>query len=326
MTNPDILCRRETEGATLFNPDTDDWVAINAVGHLIWQALARPSTQQEVVAHVVATCRDAPADQVAVDVPAFLHALLPRGLVGQVLDGGNPLPDLMMTSPPSPLESFPSRIPPEQEPVHSLDLAQDRFYHGHSMGSTFRPGDSLIVEAVPLAAIHPGDVVIYRGRDQAGKASDIVHRVMAVTPGGLVTRGDKNPQVDSGLVTRDDLVGRVPRLVRGGRAHWVWGGRWGLLYAETRRAWGRAGRLCWRLARTVGGRTYRWLRASGLMRQLWRPAITRVLVTADDGLVVKYVHGRRAVAWWQPAVGRFRWRRPYDLIILRPDGRGPIHD
>jgi hypothetical protein len=186
------------------------------------------------------------------------------------------------------------------------------------MLGTFRPGDYLTVEPASIAAICPGDVVIYQGRDQAGEPEDVVHRVVAVTPGGLVTRGDNNPQIDNVLVTQDMLLGRVTHAERAGRTRPVWGGRPGLLRVRALHARRRVMRLGWRLLRIVGRRPYRWLRESGWARRLWRPEIMHVLVATEDGPLVKYVSGGRTVAWWWPETGRFRCRRPYDLVISRP--------
>ena len=98
----------------------------------------------------------------------------------------------------------------------------------------------------------------------------------------------------------------------------VRGGRPGLLVARLRRA----RRFLWwhgkRLIVVVGRWPYRALRRSGLVRRLWRPAIVRIALTTENGPLVKHVSNGRTVAWWRPETGRFRCRRPYDLIIGRP--------
>jgi signal peptidase I len=323
MAATQVACRQATDGAALFNPDTNDLVAINTVGHLIWQSLTRPCTQQEIVAHLVDTCQDVATGQVAVeqvdaDVAAFLRMLLPRGFIGLVWEADSPVPDLAGTEVLASLQRPLAPTPPEQE--------GQRYYHGHSMAGTFQPGDYLTLEPATLASIRPGDVVVYRGHSPTDEPTDVVHRVVAVTPGGLVTRGDNNPGVDNSLVTQDALVGRVTHRERGGRVRRAGAGRWGAIQLRARRAWRRMWRLGWRLLRAVGRPVYRWLRASGLARRLWQPDITRLLVTTGNGLVVKYVHRQRTVARWRPATGSFRCQRPYDLIILRPDGRNPGHE
>lgn len=91
LVNPDVSCREEgPEGALLFNPDTGGMMLINQTGLLIWQALARPHTQDEVISHVQTACYSVPANRVEEDVEAFIQKLLPGGFVGEVLpvDGG----------------------------------------------------------------------------------------------------------------------------------------------------------------------------------------------------------------------------------------------
>jgi hypothetical protein len=46
------------------------------------------------------------------------------------------------------------------------DKYGNHFYRGCSMAGTFRPGDHLTVVPVPLADVHPGDVVVYRQQDR----------------------------------------------------------------------------------------------------------------------------------------------------------------
>jgi signal peptidase I len=318
LADPDVVCRQEPDCAILFNPETNRSQGVNAVGHLIWQALAEPRTPAEIVAHLVETCQDVPVEQAGDDVEAFLQNLRSGSFVGQVLDGDEPFPGTAPASPGPPLES---------DLAHQTDDEDHAsYYHGSSMLGTFRPGDRLLAEIVPLTAVRPGDVVIYRGQEKEGKPERIVHRVVAVTAGGLVTRGDNNRQVDKGLVTQDVLVGRVTHRERGGRVRPVWAGCWGVLQLWARRAWRRVRRLGWQLLRLVGAWLYRWLRTSGLAGRLWRPTITRLLVTTGNGPLVKYVHRQRTVARWRPATGRFSCRRPYDLIILRPDGKVAAHD
>jgi signal peptidase I len=324
MTNPDVSCRREPDGASLFNPDTNDSVATNAMGYLIWQVLARPRSQEEVVAHLLATCEDAPVEQVTADVAAFLQSLQPGGFIGVVLDEESRFYEATMAKQHSPAESALAHAPHDQEHLCSLGLARDRFYHGSSMLSAFRPGDYLAIEPAPLTAIRPGDVVVYRGREEAGESKEIVHRVVAVTPGGLVTRGDNNPGVDAEPVTQDSLLGRVTHRERKGRVRSVRGGWRGLLRVRALRAWRAAQRLGWQSLRIVGRRPYGWLRESGLVRRWWRPAIIQVCVETEDSPVIKYLHRRRTVAWWWPARGSFLCRKPYDLVIPRPGRRHPF--
>ena len=194
-----------------------------------------------------------------------------------------------------------------------------RFYRGQSMAGTFRSGDYLTISPASPESVQAGDVIVFEGVDPEGEPDVVVHRVVDVLPEGLATRGDNNPWVDSVLVTADNLLGRVKHFERGGRRRRVRGGQWGLLHVRTRRAWRSVGWRTGLAAASLGRRPYRWLRASGLVARIWQPAITRVHLVADGDPVVKYVCGGRTVARWWPATGRFQCRKPYDLIISRPD-------
>jgi signal peptidase I len=189
------------------------------------------------------------------------------------------------------------------------------------MDGTFRPGDYLTLESVPIGDIHPGDVVIYRGLDHEGAPDKVVHRVMAAVSGGLVTRGDNNPHADTTLVTADNLLGRVTHVERDGKTRRVRGGRWGLLLARVLHARCQMRRLGWRVVISVGRWPYRWLRNSSLVPRLWRPAVIQIRLAAEASSLVKYVCSGRTVARWWPATGRFECQKPYDLIIPRPDNR-----
>lgn len=191
-----------------------------------------------------------------------------------------------------------------------------RFYHGRSMAGTFRPADCLTVTTVPLTDVRPGDVVVYRRLDHNGVEQDLVHRVMCVRPNGLIVRGDNNPCNDSAIVTENNLVGRVSLFYRDGKRFPVRGKRFGLVHARFLHGSHRMWELMWNAVRYMGRSTYRWLRQRGLVARLWRPAIVKVQLMTDNGPLVKYVCRNRTVASHWVNEGRFRCRKPYDLVIL----------
>ncbi len=89
QVNPDVSCREEApDGAILFNPDKNDVMAINPVGLLIWRALNKPRTQEEIAAHLLEVCEGAPPEQVGTDVSEFIQTLVPGGFVGEVVAVG----------------------------------------------------------------------------------------------------------------------------------------------------------------------------------------------------------------------------------------------
>jgi len=87
-----------------------------------------------------------------------------------------------------------------------------------SMTPTLEIGDLVITQSVPFDTIHAGDVIIYVPPNGQGGCfgETIVHRVVAVTPQGLITQGDNrvtNPAPDEPgrwpPVTPECVTGKV---------------------------------------------------------------------------------------------------------------------
>lgn len=71
-----------------------------------------------------------------------------------------------------------------------------------------------------------GDIVVCRHQYEGGPAILIVHRVTAVQKdGGILTKGDNNPEPDGWITPKDDIIGKVvfiwnglpemPRIISG---------------------------------------------------------------------------------------------------------------
>jgi hypothetical protein len=184
-------------------------------------------------------------------------------------------------------------------------------YHGISMCGTFRLGDLLLIDSAAIEDLRRGDVVAFRRSSTGDRTYQVVHRIQAFTPEGLITRGDRSCAADLAPVTAEDLIGRVSAVERDGETRPVLGGWRGHAWAIILRLWRR-------IAPVVGG-GYRFLRATGLTGVVWRPPLSQIHLEAAAGPVVKTVHRERTVARWWPAEGRFWCRKPYDLILPRPD-------
>jgi signal peptidase I len=200
-----------------------------------------------------------------------------------------------------------------------------RLYTGRSMKATFRLGDRLIVETVPLTDIYPGDVVVYRGLNNNGDKDELVHRVMCALPNGLVVQGDNNPCADKTLVTENNLVGRVSHVLRDGKKYTVHGKGFGLLRARALYRWRYIWRSLWGVVRYMGRGSYSCLRNSGLVARLWCPSIKKVQLMTENGTLIKYVCRNRTVAYYWPANGWFKCRKPYDLVLV-PTDKGKNHE
>lgn len=164
------------------------------------------------------------------------------------------------------------------------------FYRGSSMHGTFKPGDKLTVEKVPFDRIKKGDLVVFRRN--AGKESDfIVHRVVAITAKGLATRGDNCHERDAEPAAPEQIVGRVTRYDRGGKARKAGNGWRGRLRAMRLRARAQAVSA----AKRIFARPYRSLRTAGFLARIWRPEIELILFETAQGPLAKYVHGGKTV-------------------------------
>jgi signal peptidase I len=218
------------------------------------------------------------------------------------------------------------------------------------MWPAFRPGDWLVVEAVPYEKIRRGDIIIFQATNIEAEISDskgsitpdselseilssgelaknvpssasaaespfLVHRVIAVRSGGLVTRGDNNPAPDNDLVSPERLIGRAVAFERRRRKVRVCGGARGFVIASGRRFFRQGARYFSRVIRFPFRPAYRLLRRSGIIGAIWKPRLTAVQFRSPSGSFVKYVRGSRTVAMWWPERRSFRCRRPYDLII-----------
>ncbi|MFT3807505.1 S24/S26 family peptidase [Arenimonas sp.] len=100
-------------------------------------------------------------------------------------------------------------LPPAPSPAGGIALAQDVLSEfgqlrlrvtGNSMLPAVLPGDVLFFKTCPAESLAPGSVVLVR-RD--GRL--FAHRLLALTPEGLLTQGDSMPQPDPPTPTADFL-------------------------------------------------------------------------------------------------------------------------
>jgi hypothetical protein len=87
-------------------------------------------------------------------------------------------------------------------------------YTGTSMNPLFRKGD--VLEVVPFQGLEilPGDVVAFPHPEKSGK---VIHRVVAVEPRGIITKGDNLDRVDDWTLQPGDILGKVVSIHRQGR-------------------------------------------------------------------------------------------------------------
>jgi signal peptidase I len=183
-------------------------------------------------------------------------------------------------------------------------------YTGPSMNPLFRAGDGLEVVPYRDAPIRCGDVVVH---PHPHETRDVVHRVIAITPEGLRTRGDNNSDVDPYWVLPESIIGRVVRLRRGDKAKTVHGGRVGLLLHRLclMRRWLR---MC---AFAYLHPLYHRLADTGVFYGWHKPFVKPrlVLFQRDCGAELQLLAGRRIIARRAPGTDAWAIRFPFELFI-----------
>jgi len=100
-------------------------------------------------------------------------------------------------------------------------LTDTRRVAGVSMLPTLEDGDLVVLQKVPFSSISAGDIIVYTPPCSATGFS-VIHRVVQVTQGGLITQGDDrltNPQTDqsagiaTGPITANCVAGEVVFVV-----------------------------------------------------------------------------------------------------------------
>lgn len=74
-----------------------------------------------------------------------------------------------------------------------------------SMAPTFNTGSVVAVKPIKFEEIKKGDIVTFKNEDDL----TVTHRVVEITDGKLITRGDANNGNDSIPVTADRVIGKV---------------------------------------------------------------------------------------------------------------------
>lgn len=183
-------------------------------------------------------------------------------------------------------------------------------YRGPSMHSTFRSGQLLFVYPVEKD-LHPGDVIVFRASD---RSNPVVHRIIAISPEGLITRGDNNSEPDPQPVKLEQVLGRAEMVADQDRLQRIVSGAPGLRRARVLVVW----KKIITVLKRIFWSPYDHLRKSGWAAHVWRPTISKVSVRAPQGRTIKYIIGKQTVAVWNKDQGFFQCKKPFDLVIHPP--------
>lgn len=181
---------------------------------------------------------------------------------------------------------------------------------GLSMNPTL--GEAEIIEVAPLGArpIRPGDVVYFQ---ESGKGPQVVHRVIRITPAGLITRGDNNRRPDPSPLPAAAVIGRVVGVWRGQKRRPVSGGQKGLFLSR----WLQGRSLLVRSIAPWLRPPYRLFVRWGCLQHLlplrWRP---RLLIFQDGSRQrAQLMIGRHSAGSFNAANHRWRIKPPFRLFI-----------
>jgi hypothetical protein len=168
-------------------------------------------------------------------------------------------------------------------------------------------GDILLVAPYDSQEIQVGDVVVFPDPERG----HIVHRVVAVSAQGVITKGDNIPHVDDRVLTPQEILGRVQAIERQGRTLPVPRQAPASLYVlKLRQTCDRA--ISWLLRPG-----YRWLGQSGLFHGLLPGWLKPKLVhfSRAEGSEWQLWLGGLLIGKKSPRQSSWSIRRPFRLFI-----------
>jgi len=327
--NPIVALHEEyAECAALFDPETGTGFALNPVGVLIWNHLDGRHSLADLVGLIESTFHEVPKEA-ETHVQELVSALVQKGLAGYVFRTDHvvetPLPTIVTPGP----RSGPAK-PPYETPTTDIRVQSDKnmefFYQKTSMVPTFEPGELLRVSSIEAEKIRAGDIIVFHSPYSGER---VTHRVLRVTPLGLVTRGDNVMcGTDPWILTPDQIVGVVTHAGRDERRRAVRGGFRGLLTHHLQRLLFRTTRAFRRsiLPPRSRLRIGRLLEPIDLTRLLPRKHRPRLLAVArPSGYELMLLMGKRPIARKPPRARfwsvRFFYLPFVDVKFVRSTGR-----
>jgi hypothetical protein len=183
-------------------------------------------------------------------------------------------------------------------------------HRGSSMNPTLHESDLLEIVSYGGGAARLGDVVALAPPDVDHL---VVHRVVRVMPEGVCTRGDSNAGEDGWCLMPERVIGRVVAAWRGRRRRRILGGRAGWLWGHALRVRRTLGRVVLALLRPV----YHGLARSGIVCRLVPGSLKPYVVVfrAGERQRLRLLLGRRIVGEYVPGWCKWRFRRPFRLLV-----------
>jgi hypothetical protein len=183
-------------------------------------------------------------------------------------------------------------------------------HRGSSMHPTLHESD--LLEIVPYGGevARVGDVIALAPPDADHL---VVHRVVRAAAEGVCTRGDNNAGEDGWCLGPERVIGRVVAAWHGQRRRRIPGGWTGRLWAQALRGRRVLGRATLALLRPA----YRALARARIVRRLTSGALNLRVVAfrAGEHHRLRLLLGRRVVGEYAPGWCKWRFRRPFRLLV-----------
>jgi hypothetical protein len=187
-------------------------------------------------------------------------------------------------------------------------MDREFLYSGLSMNPLLQPGDILRVVPYEEREIRRGDVVVF---PEPRSRMTMVHRVLAVNPAGVTTKGDNNSTMDDWILQPSDILGRVATIRRAGRILPLPREKPAALYLLKARQW------CDRVVSRLFHPVYHWLAQSGLFQgrlTTWmKPRL--LCFPRSEGPEWQLWLGRLLIGQKMPHQSFWTIRRPFRLFL-----------
>jgi hypothetical protein len=191
-----------------------------------------------------------------------------------------------------------------------MDQAQSEHYYTHvgeSMIPTLKALDQ--VYTASDRQFRPGDIIIFTIADKR----KIVHRIVSINDGKIVTQGDNNPGPDRDPVSPENVLGKVAYARREGKKISVRGGWAGKMSIVPHRVSLKARAV----AAVIIVMPYHALARSGIFRALLPGRLKPQIMTirGSKGPELRVMIGKRLAGKWYMGLPGWQIRPPYKLFI-----------
>ncbi len=185
-------------------------------------------------------------------------------------------------------------------------------FTGCSMKPTLVEGDLVEVRPYKQNMVKIGDIIYYQ-LPTASKMNATIHRVVRITPQGVIARGDHNSHDDADPIPFEFIFGQVTAVWRGSRRRKLAGGYKGVAYCKFHQSLLVCGRVFLPILRPF----YRMLVRSEIIAGClpWRFQPKIVEFSDGDKTHLQFVWRKRVIGVFDQDAGRWKISPPFHLFL-----------